>query len=51
METKKYLVRFYVFLHIREMIIDAKSRNDAKKIIKSLNIEGIGNFLQIKEVK
>ena len=51
--VKKFKVRYYRNLHIKEMIINAKSREEARRIFKKLSadIEGCGNIVQIQEVK
>lgn len=50
---KKFKVRYYQFLHIEEMIINAESREEARRIFKKLSadIEECGNIVQIQEVK
>lgn len=50
---KKFKIRYYQFLHIKEMEIDADSREEARRIFKELsaNIEGCGDIVQIQEVK
>lgn len=50
---KKFKVRYYQNLHIKEMEIDANTREEARKKFEdlSVNIEGCGKIVQIQEVK
>lgn len=50
---KKFKVRYYQNLHIKEMEIDANTREEARKRFKdlSVNTEGCGDIVQIQEVK
>lgn len=50
---KKFKIRYYQFLHIKEMIINAENREEARQIFEELSsdIEGCGKIVQIQEVK
>ena len=50
---KKYKIRYYQFLHIKEMIINAENREEARQIFEELSsdIEECVKIVQIQEVK
>ena len=51
--TKPFRVRFYLDLHIRDMIVWATTRQEARKIFHEYmdDIDGIGDIVQISEEK